>query len=164
MSAAHEYTASTHWQRRSDEPFTDNRYHRGHTMQFDGGITLPASSSPLSVRLPYSDPNAVDPEEAFVAALSSCHLLTFLFLAGKAGWVVDDYRDDAVGLMTSIGSGRMAITQVRLRPAVRFGGGRTPTAEQLDALHHAAHEQCYIANSVKTEVLCEPVVPAAQEG
>jgi len=152
-----EYTATTHWQRRSEEAFTDNRYHRGHTLHFDGGITVPASSSPHSVRLPYSDPHAVDPEEAFVGALSSCHLLTFLYLAAKAGWQVDEYRDEAVGVMSGIGGGRQAVTQVTLRPAVRFGGGRAPSPDELHRLHHEAHDQCYIANSVKTDVRCEPV-------
>lgn len=153
-----EYTASTHWQRQPDEAFTDNRYHRRHTLHFDAGIVVPASSSPHSVRLPYSDPNAVDPEEAFVGALSSCHLLTFLYLAAQAGWVVEQYHDDAVGVMTAIGGGRQAVTQVTLRPAVRFGGGRAPTLDELHALHHHAHEECYIANSVKSDIRCEPVL------
>ena len=152
-----EYTATVHWQRQPDEAFTDNRYHRWHDWRFDGGVVVPGSSAPSSVPLPYSDPSAVDPEEAFVASLSSCHLLWFLHLAGKAGWVVDDYRDDAVGVMARNAEGKVAVTTVTLRPAVRFVG-TLPSAEQHQQLHHQAHEQCYLANSVKTEVLCEPSI------
>ena len=150
-----EYTATIHWQRQANEVFSDNRYHRRHDWRFDGGAVVAGSSSPLSVPLPHSDATAVDPEEAFVAALSSCHLLWFLSLAGRAGWVVDDYRDDAVGVMTHNAAGRIAITQVTLRPCVRFGGDRRPTPEQHAALHHQAHERCYVANSVSSEVRCE---------
>ncbi len=153
-----EYTATTHWQRQANEVFSDNRYHRRHDWRFDGGAVVPGSSAPSSVPLPWSDPAAVDPEEAFVASLSSCHLLWFLHLAGKGGYVVDDYRDDAVGVMARNAAGKMAITRVTLRPVVRFGGARRPTADQHEQLHHAAHEQCYIANSVKSDVLCEPAL------
>ena len=151
-----EYTATILWQR-GDQSFTDNRYTRRHTMAFDGGVVVPGSSSPHSVPLPYSDASAVDPEEAFVAALSSCHMLTFLYLAAKSGWVVDRYRDDAVGTMARNVEGRLAMTLVTLRPAVAYGGDRRPDAAEQARLHHAAHEQCYIANSVKSEVRCEPV-------
>jgi organic hydroperoxide reductase OsmC/OhrA len=150
-----EYTATVHWQRLAGEAFSDNRYHRRHDWRFDGGAVVAGSSAPSSVPLPYSDPGAVDPEEAFVASLSSCHLLWFLHLAGKAGWVVDDYRDDAVGVMARNAEGKVAVTTVTLRPAVRFSG-TPPSAEQHGQLHHQAHEQCYIANSVKTEVRCQP--------
>lgn len=150
-----EYTATTHWQRQPGEAFTDNRYHRRHDWRFDGGAVVPGSSAPSSVPLPWSDPTAVDPEEAFVASLSSCHLLWFLHLAGKAGWVVDDYRDDAVGVMARNADGQVAVTTVTLRPSVRFSGAQ-PTTQQHDELHHHAHAQCYIANSVKSEVRCEP--------
>ena len=156
-----EFTATIHWQRDAKAPFLDNRYSRRHDWQFDGGATVAGSSSPHSVPLPHSDPAAVDPEEAFVASISSCHMLWFLHLAGKAGWVVDDYRDAAVGVMARNGEGRLAMTRVTLRPAVRFGGQGGPTAEQLQQLHHHAHDECYIANSVKSEVLCEPVLDAA---
>ncbi|WP_394789173.1 OsmC family protein [Rhodoferax sp.] len=154
-----EFTATVVWQRATDpaEPFTDQRYSRRHAWQFDGGFEMPASSSPHSVPLPFSDPAAVDPEEAFVASLSSCHMLWFLHLAAKADWVVDRYTDAAVGQMARNAKGRMAMTVVCLRPDVRFGHGRAPTRAELEQLHHAAHEACYIANSVKTEVLCEPV-------
>lgn len=153
-----EYTATVHWQRQAGEAFTDHRYHRRHDWSFDGGAVVPGSSAPSSVPLPYSDPSAVDPEEAFVAALSSCHLLWFLALAGKAGYVIDDYRDDAVGVMTRNADGKLAITTVTLRPVVRFGGDRRPTPAQHDELHHHAHEQCYIASSVKSELRCEPTL------
>lgn len=151
-----DYNATVHWQRLAGEPFSDNRYHRRHDWRFDGGAVVPGSSAPSSVPLPFSDPAAVDPEEAFVASLASCHLLWFLHLAGKAGWVVDDYRDDAVGTMARDDRGRVAVTRVVLRPRVRFGGGRVPSAEQHAALHEEAHAQCYIANSVRSEVCCEP--------
>jgi organic hydroperoxide reductase OsmC/OhrA len=156
-----EYTATTHWQRQATEAFTDNRYQRRHEWRFDGGVVVPGSSAVSSVPLPYSDPNAVDPEEAFVASLSSCHLLWFLHLAGKAGYVVDAYTDQAVGVMARNTAGKVAMTVVTLRPQVRFGGARQPTPAEHEALHHRAHEDCYIANSVKCEVRCEPVTLAA---
>ena len=152
-----DHTATVHWQRQPDEAFTDNRYQRRHLWHFDGGAVVPGSSAPTSVPLPWSDPSAVDPEEAFVASLSSCHLLWFLHLAGQAGWVVDDYRDAAIGVMARNAEGRMAVTTVTLRPAVRFAG-TAPSAEQHGQLHHEAHERCFIANSVKTEVRCEPTL------
>ncbi|MFT3818567.1 MAG: OsmC family protein [Rubrivivax sp.] len=151
-----DYTATTRWQRRPDEAFVDNRYHRRHDWAFDGGAVVPGSSSPHSVPLPHSDPAAVDPEEAFVAALSSCHLLWFLHLAAKAGYVVEDYADAAAGTMARNAEGQLAITTVTLRPAVRFGGARRPSAAEHEALHHQAHAQCYIAHSVRSEVHCHP--------
>lgn len=152
----HVYTATTIWQR-DGQPFIDRKYSRRHEIRFDGGQVLPASSSPLSVRVPYSDPAAVDPEESFVGSISSCHLLWFLDIACRAGWVVDGYRDEAVGVMAPNGEGRMAITLVTLHPVVRFAG-RQPTREEHEHLHHRAHDECFIANSVKTEVRCEPVL------
>jgi organic hydroperoxide reductase OsmC/OhrA len=154
-----EHIATVHWQRQSDEAFSDNRYQRRHRWLFDGGAVVTASSAPTSVPLPFSDPAAVDPEEAFVASLSSCHLLWFLHLAGQAGWVVDDYRDDARGVMARNADGQIAITAVTLRPAVRFGG-TAPSPEQHVQLHHQAHARCFIANSVKTAVHCEPSISA----
>jgi organic hydroperoxide reductase OsmC/OhrA len=151
-----EYAARITWQRQPDEAFVDNRYHRRHEMAFDGGAVVPGSSAPSSVPLPWSDPAAVDPEEAFTASLSSCHMLWFLFLAGKAGWCVDRYVDDAVGTMARNAQGRMAMTRVVLRPDVTFGGERQPSREELVRLHEVAHHECYIANSVTTEVVCEP--------
>lgn len=150
-----DYTATVHWQRQGAD-FLDQRYSRAHRWSFDGGLDIPGSSSPHVVPLPYSDAAAVDPEEAFVASLSSCHMLWFLGVAAKAGWVVDDYRDAAVGRMRRNAEGKLAMTEVRLRPQVRFGGGRQPDAAQLDALHHTAHEACFIANSVKTQLHIEP--------
>ena len=155
-----DYTATTHWER-GDQVFTDRRYSRRHLMHFDGGAVVPGSSSPHAVRVPYSDASAVDPEETFVASLSSCHMLWFLDIASRAGWLVDDYRDDAIGTMAANEQGRMAMTVVTLRPAVRFGGEKRPDAAEIARLHHQAHEECYIANSVKTEVRCEPVNLAA---
>jgi organic hydroperoxide reductase OsmC/OhrA len=153
----HTYTAQTHWQRQG-AAFTDKRYSRGHAWHFDGGITVPASSSPLSVKLPYSVAAAVDPEEAFVASLSGCHLLWFLDIAARAGWVVDDYLDNAQAEMTANAQGRWWVSTVTLRPAVRFAGERQPDAAEVARLHHAAHEECYIANSVRSEVRVEPVL------
>lgn len=153
-----DYFATTHWQR-GEQPFADRRYSRRHEIRFDGGAVVPGSSSPHSVKLPYSDPAAVDPEEAFVAALSSCHLLWFLDLACRAGWVVDDYRDEALGTMARDAAGRLAITTVTLRPVVRFAG-RAPTPDEHAALHHRAHEECFIANSVRSDVRCEPRLAA----
>jgi organic hydroperoxide reductase OsmC/OhrA len=150
---AHEYRATVKWQRTADAKFTDQRFSRGHSWSFDGGITVPASSSPLSVRLPLSVAEAVDPEEALVAALSSCHMLTFLYVAAKQGFVVDAYADEAIGEMTRNEHGKFWVSRVTLHPAIIFSGEKRPTDAQLDELHHLSHEECYIANSVKTEVV-----------
>lgn len=155
-----EHTASVHWQRDA-QPFTDKRYSRRHEWRFDGGAVVAGSSSPHSVRVPFSDPTAVDPEEAFVASLSSCHMLWFLDIACRAGWVVDDYRDDAVGLLAPNAEGKLAMTVVTLRPAVRFGGATQPDMAELQRLHHQAHADCFIANSVNSDVRCEPVHASA---
>jgi organic hydroperoxide reductase OsmC/OhrA len=148
--------ASLVWQRAQGEGFTNQRYSRRHTLHFDGGAVLPASSSPSIVPLPMSDAAAVDPEEMFVASLASCHLLWFLSIAAGRGWVVDQYHDDAFGTLARDASGRMMMTEVTLRPLVTFAGERQPDATELNALHHQAHEQCFIANSVKTQVRCQP--------
>jgi organic hydroperoxide reductase OsmC/OhrA len=150
------YQAVVEW-RRDGARFTDNRYSRGHVWRFDGGVEVPASASPSVVPLPLSVAAAVDPEEAFVASLSSCHMLFFLSLAAKQGFVVDGYRDEAVGMMARSASGKLAMTRVTLHPAVNYGGDKRPSRAEEDALHHAAHEECFIANSVRTEVTCEPV-------
>lgn len=150
-----EYTATISWQRLG-ATFTDNRYSRAHEWRFDGGVVVPASSSPHVVRVPLSDPTAVDPEEAFVASLSSCHMLFFLSFAAKQGLVVDSYEDQALGVMAKDAAGRMSMTVVTLRPKVVFSGPQ-PTREQLAELHHRSHEECFIASSVKTDVRCEPV-------
>jgi len=152
----HVYTALTHWER-GDQPFSDKKYSRRHLIHFDGGHTMPGSSSPLSVRVPYSDPAAVDPEEGFIASISSCHMLWFLDIACRAGWVVDDYRDECIGVMDLNAQGQVVITVVTLRPAVKFSG-KQPTRAELDHLHHRAHEECFIANSVKSDIRCEPML------
>lgn len=152
----HEYRASLTWQRQAGETFTDNRYSRRHVLRFDGGAEWAGSSSPNVVRLPWSDPTAVDPEEMLVASLSSCHMLWFLSLAASDGWCIDAYADDAIGVMAHDERGRMAMTLVTLRPAVSVAGATVPNWVQLAGLHHRAHEACFIANSVRTEVLCAP--------
>jgi organic hydroperoxide reductase OsmC/OhrA len=152
----HEYTAEVLWQRSADERFTDNRYSRRHQLRFDGGAQVVASSSPSVVPLPWSDAAGVDPEEMFVASLASCHMLWFLSLAAKARFSVASYRDHAAGVMTKNSDGRLWVSRVVLRPEVAFDGERPPTRAELEALHHAAHEECFIANSVRTEVVCEP--------
>ena len=149
---AHEYRAEIVWTR-DGAVFTDNRYSRGHVWRFDGGVEVPASSSPLSVRLPLSRADAVDPEEAFVAALASCHMLFFLSFAAKGGFLVERYEDAAVGVMTKNEHGRLFISKITLNPMVAFAGAKRPSAEELDALHHHAHEECYIANSVRAEIV-----------
>jgi organic hydroperoxide reductase OsmC/OhrA len=147
-----EFEARVAWQR-AGQAFLDGRYSRAHDWQFDGGLQLRASSSPLSVPLPMSDPAALDPEEALVAAASSCHMLFFLSLAQQQGFTVDSYVDGAVGYLGEDEANRVAMTRIELRPAIVFGGERQPCADELDALHHAAHARCYIANSLKTEVV-----------
>lgn len=147
-----EFEARVAWQR-AGQAFLDGRYSRAHDWQFDGGLQLRASSSPLSVPLPMSDPAALDPEEALVAAAASCHMLFFLSLAQQQGFTVDSYVDGAVGYLGEDEAGRVAMTRIELRPAIVFGGERQPCADELDALHHAAHARCYIANSLKTEVV-----------
>ncbi|MDQ2670005.1 MAG: OsmC family protein [Gemmatimonadota bacterium] len=146
-----EYVATIRWERH-DTVFTDQRYSRGHVWEFDGGVEVPASSSPHSVRPPYSVEAAVDPEEALVAAISSCHMLWFLSFAARRGFVVDDYRDAAAGVMGPNAEGKTAMLEVTLRPAIRFAADACPSAEELAELHHEAHEACYIANSLKTRV------------
>ena len=149
-----QFTAELAWQRGA-QPFADQRYSRAHSWHFDGGLTVPASSSPLSVPVPMSDPAAVDPEEALVAAASSCHMLFFLSIAAQRGYIVDDYRDSAVGLLDKNAEGRVALTRIALRPVILFAPQATPDAAQLAAIHHAAHERCYIANSIKADVIVE---------
>jgi organic hydroperoxide reductase OsmC/OhrA len=151
----HEYAATVTWQRASEAKFTDNRYSRAHQWSFDGGARVPASSSPAVVPVPLSDAAAVDPEEAFVASLSACHMLFFLFHAAKKGFVIDRYEDAAAGMMGKNAEGRTAMLKVTLRPRVSWGGEKRPSAEELDAMHHQSHLDCYIANSVKCEVAVE---------
>jgi len=149
------YTATVDWALKDGEDFPRGRYSRGHTVSFDGGIVIPASSSPNVVPKPWSVEGAVDPEELLVAALANCHMLTFLHVARDAKLVVTAYRDEAEGVMEKTPDGRWAITRVTLRPAITYAG-EAPDAAAAKALHHAAHEGCFIANSVKTEVVVEP--------
>lgn len=149
------HVATVEWQR-GGAAFTDRRYPRAHRWRFDGGAEVAASSSPHVVPVPYSDPAAVDPEEAFVAALASCHMLWFLSIAAELGYTVERYVDPAEGTMARDAEGRMAITRVTLRPRTAFAGERRPDAAALRALHEAAHHACFLAASVKTELRCEP--------
>ena len=152
-----EYHANVSWLRRGSERFIDNKFSRAHHWSFDGGVSIPASSSPHVVPPPFSLAAAVDPEEAFVASLSSCHMLFFLFIAAKKKFVVDEYVDNAVGVMDKGANGRMLMRKVTLRPKVRFSGEVRPTLEQLEDMHNESHDRCFIANSVRTEVITEIV-------
>ncbi len=149
------YVATVVWARAPDAPFKDNRYSRAHEWRFDGGAVVKASSAPASVRVPLSDPTAVDPEEALVASLSSCHMLFFLSFAAQAGLVIDRYEDEAVGEMGKNANGKTAIVKVTLRPKITWVGS-PPSAQQLDELHHKSHDHCYIANSVSAQIVVEP--------
>ena len=150
------HTALIRWQV-GDADFLGKRYSRAHTWRFDGGAVVPASSSPHVVPLPMSDASAVDPEEAFVASLSSCHMLWFLDIASRTGHAVDSYEDSADGRMGPNAAGKLVVDVVTLRPRTRFAGPRVPDAVALAALHHEAHEACFLANSVRCEIRCEPV-------
>lgn len=155
------YSAEISWER-GEQAFTDRRYSREHRWKFDGGIEVAASSSPHVVPLPMSAEEAIDPEEALVAALASCHMLSFLFIAAKRGLVVDRYEDAAEGTLAKNEEGRWAMTKVVLRPTVTFAG-EEPNQAVLDDLHHQAHDECFIANSVRTEVVVETVFPVAPD-
>lgn len=145
------YTAEIAWALQPGEDFPNGRYSRGHTIAFDGGVGLPGSASPHVVGK-WAVAEAVDPEEMLVAALSACHMLTFLHLARLAGFTVAAYRDRAEGMMAEIAPGRQAVTRVTLHPEIAWAG-EGPDAAALAGLHHAAHEGCFIANSVRTEVV-----------
>lgn len=146
-----EYRATVSWQR-GDQPFSDNTYSRGHEWTFDGGLTVPASASPDVVPLPMSVAENVDPEEAFVASLSSCHMLFFLSIAAKRGFIVDEYRDNASGVLEKRDDGKTAMTRVVLRPEARYSGDKLPGKAELQKMHDRSHELCFIANSVLTDV------------
>jgi organic hydroperoxide reductase OsmC/OhrA len=146
-----EHKATIHW-RRDTADFKYETYNRDHDWDFDAGVTVRASSSPAYM----GSTACVDPEEAFVASVSSCHMLTFLAIACKKRYVVDDYRDLAVGVLDKNADGRLAITTITLQPQIKFGGEQTPTAEELSQMHAHAHHACFIANSVKTEVTVRP--------
>ncbi len=149
------YTATIRWRRTGDGDFTKGQYSRAHQWAFDGGAVIPASPSPHIVPAPWNDPGGVDPEEAFVASLSSCHMLFFLEFARRGGFTIDSYVDEAEGVLEKNAEGKMAMTKVTLRPRVSWSG-EAPSAEQLADLHHRAHEACFIANSVTTEVTVQP--------
>lgn len=153
------YTAATIWVR-GDQDFLGNRYSRRHVLRFDGGLDIPGSSSPHVVPVPYSDTSAVDPEEMFVSSLSSCHMLWFLSIAAKRRFAVDSYSDVAVGVMEKNSDGKQAMSLITLNPEVEFSGDKLPSRAELDKMHQQAHEQCFIANSVKSDVRCEPVYGA----
>ncbi|MES2739416.1 MAG: OsmC family protein [Pseudomonadota bacterium] len=150
-----QFSSTVVW-RRGAQPFGDQRYSRAHEWQFDGGLRVPASSSPLSVPVPMSNPDCVDPEAALVAAAASCHMLFFLSLAARQGYVIDHYRDHALGMVGKNEDGRLAMIRITLRPRIVFSGAAIPDRQQRAALHHAAHQQCYIANSLKSDVVIEP--------
>lgn len=148
------HKATVRWNRASPD-FVKGRYSREHTWTFDGGIIVAASPAPSVVPAPYSNPANVDPEEAFVASVSSCHMLTFLHVASKAGFEIKSYEDEAVGVMTKNEKGVPWVSTITLHPRIVWGDARRPTREEEDRLHHAAHEQCYVANSIKTVVSVE---------
>jgi organic hydroperoxide reductase OsmC/OhrA len=150
------YTATICWQKKPNEIFTDNKYSRLHQWKLDG-INIPASASPQVVPLPLSNEKAIDPEEAFVAALSSCHMLFFLSLAAAKGFTIENYEDAAEGLLTKNGNDKMVITEVNLHPKIIFSGSPLPGDEQIMKLHEEAHERCYIANSVFTKINIVPL-------
>ena len=149
------YTATIRWSLGDAEGFAKGQYSRAHSWEFDGGAVVPASPSPHVVPAPWSDRNAVDPEEAFVASLSSCHMLFFIDFARRAGFVVDGYTDQAEGVLEKRADGKTAMTRVQLRPRIQWGDGQTPDGATIADLHHRAHEACFIANSVTTEVVVE---------
>jgi organic hydroperoxide reductase OsmC/OhrA len=156
------HTATIIW-KRIEPDFISGHYSREHTWRFDGGMTIPVSASPHVVPAPWSNAANVDPEEAFVASIASCHMLTFLWLASREGFVVDGYEDEAIGEMTKNDRGFSWVSQVRLRPRIAWSGAKLPTPADVERLHHRAHEECFIANSIKTAVTVEGCVAAARD-
>lgn len=148
-----EHRATIYWQSARPEDFLKGRFSREHKWTFDGGLSVTASASPAVVPVPMSNPAGVDPEESFVASLSSCHMLTFLFLAYRKGFQVDRYEDEAVGVVAKADNGSFWVSQVTLNPTILYGGDKLPTREEERELHHQSHRQCFIANSVKTAVV-----------
>jgi len=146
-----EHKATISWRRETPD-FDPETYNRDHDWTFDAGITVRGSAAPEYK----GGESCVDPEEAFVASLSSCHMLTFLAIAAKKKFVVDSYRDEPVGVLEKNEAGRMAVTRATLRPTVQFSGDRIPSADEIRSLHDSAHHHCFIANSVKTEITIEP--------
>ena len=154
VDAMSEHKATVKWTQLQGD-FLKGTYSREHTWSFDGGLTVPASPSPSAVRVPFSNPANIDPEEAFVASLSSCHMLTYLWVASRKGFEVLSYEDDAVGMMTKNERGIFWVSSVVLHPRIAYGGEKTPSREEEEQMHHTAHEQCFIANSVKTDIKVE---------
>jgi len=146
------YNVKIIWKKNLSEAFVDRKYSRFHTWSFDGGVEIPASSSPHVVPVPMSDESAVDPEEAFVAAVSSCHMLWFLSIAAEKSFIVESYEDNAIGVLGKNGEGKLAMTKITLKPKANFNDTTVPSSEQVDELHRLAHEKCFIANSVKTDI------------
>jgi organic hydroperoxide reductase OsmC/OhrA len=149
------YTATIRWSREGSPDFPKGQYSRAHHWSFDGGITLAASASPHIVPAPWSNADAVDPEEAFVASLASCHMLFFVDLARRAGFVVDSYVDEAEGVLEKRDDGKMWMSRVIMHPQVTFSGDKRPSEADIADLHHRAHDACFIANSVTTKVTVE---------
>jgi organic hydroperoxide reductase OsmC/OhrA len=149
-----DHKATITWARKgSPDDFSKGKFSREHTWTFDGGLTIPASAAPSVIPAPWSNPANVDPEEAFVASIASCHMLTFVYVAQKAGFVVDAYEDAAVGRLTKSERGATPwVSQVTLTPRIVWGGAKRPTETEEEQLHHRAHEHCFIAQSVKTEI------------
>ena len=150
-----EHRAAIKWMYSTGD-FLKGTYSREHTWSFDGGAVVPASPSPAAVRPPFSNPANVDPEEAFVASIASCHMLTYLYIASRKGFELTSYEDEAVGQLTKNERGIPWVSSVVLRPKIVYGGSKTPSDSEETEMHHAAHEQCFIANSIKTDVRVEP--------
>ena len=150
-----EYKAIISWKRGPDENYIDQKYSREHNWAFDGGLNIPASPSHHIVPLPYSNPDYLDPEQAFVASISSCHMLFFLDICSREGIIVDSYVDEAAGVLERVGRNKMAMTRVTLRPQADYSGEKIPTRDDLERIHHKSHELCFIANSVTTEIITE---------
>jgi organic hydroperoxide reductase OsmC/OhrA len=148
------YTATIRWTRKDEDDFAKGRYSRAHIWEFDGGAVVAASPSPHIVPQPWSDLEAVDPEEAFVASLASCHMLFFVDFARRSGFIVNEYVDEAEGVLEKRADGKMAMTRVTLRPRIAWGSGM-PSDDEIAELHHRAHEACFIANSVTSDVTIE---------
>jgi len=150
-----EHKATIRWWRTNPD-FLQGKYSREHTWMFDGGATVPASASPSVVPAPWSNPAGIDPEEAYVAAVASCHMLTFLYVAAKRGFQIDSYEDEAVGVMAKNEQGVPWVSRVTLAPKILYSGAKSPASADEQELHHLAHEQCFIANSIKTDVVVRP--------
>ena len=155
------YRATADWSLQEGEDFTKGRYSRGHSVVFDSGFEAPGTASPHVVGNKWSVAGAVDPEQMLVGAINTCHMLSFLHIAREAGFVVTRYRDEAVGVMEKREDGEMWVSKVTLHPEIRYEG-RQPTLAERDGMHHAAHHVCFIANSVKTEIVVEEVAAAAE--